>query len=369
MPHRRVPFAVAVAIASLTAITAATPAMAAAGAWTQVPTPNPNVQFTNVQSVDALNDSDAWAVGYVSPPQGGPNQPLALRWNGTAWSSVAVPLLGTGTMLWGVSASGPSDAWAVGSFFSRPAGSYHTVTTPTALHWNGTGWSAATVPGGGNLFGVATLGPSDAWAVGDTVKHWDGVAWSAIATPSPNPSGVGTGSLSAIAARSATDVWVVGSYSPRRHVTSAFSLHYDGVSWRVVPMPAGTQVWSVTTVAANDAWAVGQTTSGTVQPVAEHWDGTAWSVVASPTVAAGAYLRSVSARASGDVWAVGPAFTGEAGVVQALTVHWNGMAWSSAPAPSSASPDLWAVSAKAGTNRTWAVGDQSPGVPLVLERH
>ncbi len=177
------------------------------------------------------------------------------------------------------------------------------------------------------------------------------------------------GSLSAISARSANDIWVVGSFSPRRHVTAAFSLHYDGVSWQVVPMPANLQLWGVTAIAANDARAVGQLNSATIEPATLHWNGTAWSVVASPTVAAGAYLRAVSARAGNDVWAVGPAFTGEANSINALTIHWNGTSWSPAPTPAGNSPDLWAVSARAGTTRNWTVGDQQPGVPLILERH
>jgi hypothetical protein len=68
------------------------------------------------------------------------------------------------------------------------------------------------------------------------------------------------------------------------------------------------------------------------------------------------------------VWAVGPAFTGEANSINALTLHWNGTSWSSVAVPSSNSPDLWPVAARAGT-RTWTVGDQNPGVPLLLERH
>ena len=80
-------------------------------------------------------------------------------------------------------------------------------------------------------------------------------------------------------------------------------------------------------------------------------------------------MRAVSARATNDVWAVGPAFTGEANSIRALSIHWDGASWSSAPVTGVDSPDLWAVSAKAGTTRTWTVGAQPPGTPLILERH
>jgi hypothetical protein len=348
------------------------PAAAGAGAWTQVAAPNPGVQFTNLQSVDARTDSDGWIVGYVQPPTASPTYPISLHWNGTAWSSVPVPLLGIGTTLWGVSASAADDAWAVGSVSTHSPG-YHIVTSPAAMHWNGASWTPATVPGGSTLFGVADLGPADAWAVGDSVKHWDGTAWTSVTTPSPNPSGVGAGSLSAISARSPGDIWVVGSFAPRRHVTAAFSLHFDGAAWTVVPMPPGLLVWSVAAVGANDAWAVGQTAGTGTQPALVHWNGTAWSVVPGPTIPGnGGYLRGVSARSGTDVWAVGPQLLSDVPYVAPLTEHWNGARWTRASAPSAGAPNIWAVSGRPGTTRTWAAGTQTPvapGAPLILERH
>jgi len=91
------------------------PAVAAAGAWSQVPVPDADVQFTSLQSVDGRTDTDGWAVGYVQPPTATPTYPISLHWTGTAWTSVPVPLEGIGTTLWGVSGSATDDAWAVGS--------------------------------------------------------------------------------------------------------------------------------------------------------------------------------------------------------------------------------------------------------------
>src|SRR5579859_3450247 len=114
MRHRRVAL---LGLGALVAVVLAppTPAQAGAGTWTQVAAPDPDVQFTYLQSVDGRTDTDAWAVGYVQPTGVAPTYPISLRWNGTAWSSVPVPLLGIGTLLWGVSASASTEAWAVGS--------------------------------------------------------------------------------------------------------------------------------------------------------------------------------------------------------------------------------------------------------------
>jgi hypothetical protein len=341
------------------------PAVAAAGSWGAVPIPDPTAQFTTLKSVDSRTDGDAWAVGDTSPPTGGGFRPVALHWTGGAWRATAVPAQGKGTTLWGVSASRADDVWAVGSFFVP---GYNGRQQSTALHWDGAAWTPTSVPNVGVLMGVVAVSPGNAWAIGGgTVLHWDGAAWTAVSTPSPG--GTGSGSMHAIAASPAGDVWVVGSYAPRRHQTASFSLHLVNGAWAVVPMPAGsTSPWGVVATAANDAWAVGQVDGGAaVAPLAAHWNGTAWATVAAPTVPAGSYLRGVTAR-TGEVWAVGVAFTGEAGVVKPLTLRWNGSSWTSVAAPPAGS-DLWSVSSRPGNAQVWAVGETPPGVGLTIERH
>src|SRR5437016_5171251 len=60
-------------------------------------------------------------------------------------------------------------------------------------------------------------------------------------------------------------------------------------AWSVIPSPnpgvSGNELISVAVVAANDVWAVGDITAGNgaSQTLIEHWNGTAWSVVASPS--------------------------------------------------------------------------------------
>jgi len=68
------------------------------------------------------------------------------------------------------------------------------------------------------LLGVAAAGPDDAWAVGFSnggditrtiMQHWDGTAWSSVA--SPNPSDKETNELDGIAVPGAGAVWAVGN--------------------------------------------------------------------------------------------------------------------------------------------------------------
>jgi hypothetical protein len=118
----------------------ASPALGAS--WTVVSAP-PTGQNAQLQGVSAPSDTNAWAVGSENGAinTGLGSHALIDHWNGTAWSQATVPAL-TGTVsLAGVSASGASDAWAVGT--QRPQ---RYTFDPLALHWNGTAWAAASWP-------------------------------------------------------------------------------------------------------------------------------------------------------------------------------------------------------------------------------
>ena len=69
-------------------------------------------------------------------------------------------------------------------------------------------------------------------------------------------------------------------------------------------------LYDVADLSPANAWAVGQ--GKDARPLAEHWDGTAWSVVPVPVPAvpsgtsfANATLSRISAVSATDIWAVG----------------------------------------------------------------
>jgi hypothetical protein len=82
--------------------------------------------------------------------------------------------------------------------------------------------------------------------------------------------------------------------------------------WTVVPTvdpSAGTNVLNAVAVrGSTDAWAVGFTkTVGAAgrNPLAMHWNGSGWSVVASPNVGGNDNLLNGVSATTGDVWTVG----------------------------------------------------------------
>ena len=79
------------------------------------------------------------------------------------------------------------------------------------------------------LNGVTVTSAGNAWAVGDysnsttdsetLILHWNGRTWTRVA--SPNPGGT-SNKLWAVAAASASNAWVVGSFSDN---TQALAFH------------------------------------------------------------------------------------------------------------------------------------------------
>jgi len=183
-----------------------------------------------------------------------------------------------------------------------------------------------------------------------------------LSSPNPDPS---NNALDAVAVVSANDVWAVG-----RAGNNTLAEHWDGSQWSVVPTPNppeannDSELLGVTAIASDDVWAVGYGTNTSTgwSTLAEHWDGAAWSIVATPNPPgqiAGPSLNAVAATGTNDVWAVGGAgLRGYPGA--AVLEHWDGTAWSLAAAP--AETKLWSSSSRfgvaaVGANDVWTVGD------------
>src|SRR5438093_1100269 len=86
-----------------------------------------------------------------------------------------------------------------------------------------------------------------------------------------------------------------------------------------LPAPIQDYLHRVSVITTNDIWAVGDyyDNNGIVRTLAEHWNGTQWSVMPSPNVDSVTNLfMSVSAISSDDVWAVGLADTGIGALIE-----------------------------------------------------
>jgi hypothetical protein len=156
--------------------------------------------------------------------------------------------------------------------------------------------------------------------------------------------------LHGVAASSARSAWAVGSTLEGKSV----AWHWDGTSWRSVPLPPVSGQLHLESVAAPDdgeAWAVGWDTRQTsrvnydTHAVIEHWDGARWQVVPSPYAGQSA-LYSIAASGPRDVWAVGADFHDTQVTLKGfahgkfpvhhdrfLLLHWDGTSWSTVKLP------------------------------------
>ncbi len=188
------------------------------------------------------------------------------------------------------------------------------------------------------------------------IEHFDGTAWSII--PSPNP-GVRGSLLAAITAIPPTDIWAVGSATVQGNgyvVEQSLTEHWNGTRWSVVATPSTGEgnLLGVSASSSTDVWAVGNVG---INQLIEHWNGARWSVVAAPALD-DTSLNAVTALGPNDVWAVG---NGDfSGSPTPLSEHWDGSAWSVAPSPLGAEHgELNGVASLPG-GLVWAVGDQIP---------
>ena len=163
---------------------------------------------------------------------------------------------------------------------------------------------------------TATITPATTGPVSPTgtVEFFDGSTLLGDGTVSNGVATLVTTGLSlganSITATYEGDSNYVGSTSPAITVTVVQSATPPSPSFKIVTSPTinGT-LSAVSAVSATDIWAVGSqnTSNEDVAPLTENFNGTSWSVVAAPTPAgaSSADFTAVSALASNNVWAVG----------------------------------------------------------------
>jgi hypothetical protein len=308
-----------------------------------VPTPNFLPTNDDLEAVSASSPSDIWAVGQST-----------IHFDGNVWTAFGAPHLNglNESSLLGVAALSPTNAWAVG-YTTTPA------STQLLEHWNGTSWTDFPGPkfNPGDepfLSSISAISPTDIWAAGHIllsggglllalVEHFDGTSWTATELQRASPF------VLTIAALSTNNVWAAGFSGAENDDSRTFVMHFNGKTWSSVASPStgngANQLNALFAIAPNNIWAFGFSTSvappqrAPTKTLIEHWDGTSWTIVPSPNVGPNSIYQSnrllgITAASATDIWAFGSYQAADgSGQQQTLAMQGNGTTWTIMPTP------------------------------------
>jgi len=352
--------------------------------------------------VAAQSATNAWAVGSQTN--------LIEHWDGVQWS-VSQPntdqYKGSGKVLTAVAAASPSAAWAVGYHTTGSFGA--PLYSQIIERWNGTSWSFEHAPRSPDqhtwLNDVKAVATNDVWAVGvqtvrpaqgrsrvarTLIEHWNGTAWNMIPSPNLGPatdrrtrSGwewASDNRLQSIAVVSADDIWAVGEYAiplhrhNKRYYSRTYRVmplaeHWDGTDWtvgsrvpsrgttlRIVPNPFGKGLPGINPGQSGFTFVTADT-SGDV--LALDANGTVWRLSGSvwsrlrQTGALHFFALAVTVIAPDDGWIFGDIV--RSGRISFLAAHWDGQTWTQTKLYQANSGFLTAAAASASDD-VWVVG-------------
>jgi hypothetical protein len=305
----------------------------------------PGTTSTEFTSVSCAAAYACTASGY-SRDSSGAAVLLAERWNGVGWQvqSAPIPAGAAASELGAVSCPQARACTAVGAYFTGSD-----VIKTLAEAWNGSAWVIHATPnpaGASNsqLNGVSCPSPGTCASAGTSVgstgfgvpmaEAWNGTAWRIHAIPSP--TGARSSQLEGVSCASATACTAVGTYQNSPLTNATLAETWNGTAWslQATPNPAGSidsNLQAVSCASPSACIAVGtylDHPAGATFALAESWNGTAWNLQHIPTPAGAKYvaLEAVSCTAVDACTAIG-FYRNHAQVQQGLAETWNGTSW------------------------------------------
>jgi hypothetical protein len=341
--------------------------------------------------VSCTGRAQCTATGLVTTRSGKNARTLAERWTGTKWVVQATPTPLSGGLLGGVLSAGVSctsshacvtagysygksaakllgEGWNGHTWTTQPLNKQPVFVIPSGIactwardcttvgtrasggtmaeHWNGKKWSVVATKKYGLLAGVTCPASRNCTATGATstgkalAEHWNGKSWSVQPAASPDP----ISELLSVSCHPAGACVAVGAGGPASGATAApLAEQWTGGKWvatspsPVDPSPGDfAELDSVSCLSATNCMAVGDAgnAAGTTDAtLAEHWDGTSWTVETTPDPAKFSSLVSVSCTSASHCVAVGADSATATGSVRPLVEVWNGSTWTEQTAP------------------------------------
>ncbi|TMC48506.1 MAG: hypothetical protein E6J20_18820 [Chloroflexi bacterium] len=371
-------------------------------AWTDVSPAAPAGSVDSELGALTCAEEMCWSVGSASVPDSGNVDALVYELKGGFWTLGSAPVP-VGTQVNGFGAVSCVSATACVAVGSHTDGAYALGLVES---WDGGTWSIVPSPSAGGvdtfLNGAWCVTALDCWAVGDAedvtgttatpvIESSDGSRWASIGASAPSTAQVTV--LTGVTCVSATDCWAVGgSFSSSGAVTSGtgtavagieqtLAEHWDGSAWSIVSSPNNSPadsalLESVSCVSSRDCWAAGITAGNAYSGLVEHWDGAGWQVVASPSPparssqpgTANGALFGVTCVDAQECWATGYSYlsNGRSNTdFETWLERWDGTSWTTVPSPNPSpfpADALFSVSCSAAGD-CWAAGTYGAALP------
>jgi hypothetical protein len=368
---------VALVVGALIAPTAAKGDLASActpGTWERQDAPFAG-EVVEMFDAFAADPTDVWAVGEYGPA-GPRTTPLAIHYDGSAWTQVEVPMPdgATRAALRGVSGTSGTDVWMVG--YSWDGADF----APLLEHWDGSTLSIVPAPDTGVsevlYYGVTALSPTDAWAVGYSQTpnpndpgrpitnavaiHWDGAAWTQ--TDTPFSGGSTWESFKQVSASSPANVWALGEWDSDEPGEAGGQLvkRWDGGSWTNVPNSFEFHLGDVEAFSPTNVWFVGYEQDGS--SAIRRWDGSSWEKLDAHVEDA---LFEVAASSPRDIWMLGGDIDDQS---TSFGDHWDGERMSVFPTDQPRYTQLEGVAATSSGD-VWGIGQTNTRPQEIYVQH
>jgi hypothetical protein len=304
------------------------------------------------EGVSCATSTFCMSVGYDNQN----DVPFGEEWNGTAWNEVAQaePSGASSTYLDGVSCVNASFCEAVGDFEVGTS----TNGTNFAETWNGSSWTAQTIPAptgstSSLLESVSCSSLTFCFATGwqatgsgstPLTQEWNGTSWSSVSAGSANE-----GELNAVSCSSTSFCAAVGDYGVGSTDTVLLE-NWNGSAWVAAPSSSTPTVSPNNYLSAisctgpgfcaatGSGWTPNSnntTEDNSWTTLMEIWNGSSWSVTPSSNFGGpgfGNYMYGVSCVAATSCSAVGSYYTNSSSIdtYQNEAFTWNGTAWAMA---------------------------------------
>jgi hypothetical protein len=318
-------------------------------AWKIKTTPNPGTSDNYLYDVSCETSTSACtAVG--KSVSSGVDSPMALRWNGTAWSEQA-PAKKSGathTRLLGVDCPSEVRCLAVGN--------HQSAEGPSLLSelWNEGKWSVQTTPlpaesTSSEFTAIGCNSTANCTAVGSATfggvkkaiaERWTSPNWALSSIPFPE--GAKSSQLDGVDCLWSNFCVAVGRFTNSGGAVKSLAMFWNGTSWaqQTPADPSGATQTTLLDVSCtptpNVCTAVGswKVFLGKERTLAYRFTGgSTWTLQTSPTPTEISSFQEVSCATETSCTAVGNWIPGEGEPTKTLAAEWNGSSWSTQGTP------------------------------------